>query len=188
MDYIKPALVIGPCSEKSKPCSMFAMLEHHKPAKDIYDDGRLFWTSSRRLQTASLDPIPMEYKMLNLFRKNPGKRLVGSFGKSWGYRREVCGRPHPDNLHHGFGGVRSNPAAGAPHIKTVYGMGCQWTEARQMKLQNLSVKRLPMGSNGFFMSAITIALFQTKRICGAVARRRRCHHVRPQGICTDAGV
>jgi len=21
---------------------MFAMLEHHKPAKDIYDDGRLF--------------------------------------------------------------------------------------------------------------------------------------------------
>ena len=45
--------------------------DSHKPAKDIYDDGRLFLDFSE--QTASLNgkPLtlsPMEYKMLNLFR------------------------------------------------------------------------------------------------------------------------
>ena len=55
------------------------MLEHHKPAKDIYDDGRLFLDFSE--QTASLNgkPLtlsPMEYKMLNLFRKNPRQVLT----------------------------------------------------------------------------------------------------------------
>ena len=59
--------------------AMFAMLEHHKPAKDIYDDGRLFLDFSE--QTASLNgkPLtlsPMEYKMLNLFRKNPRQVLT----------------------------------------------------------------------------------------------------------------
>ena len=60
VDYITKALCDrGPCSGKIK--AMFAMLEHHKPAKDIYDDGRLFLDFSE--QTASLkwqapDPIP----------------------------------------------------------------------------------------------------------------------------------
>ena len=43
--------------------------------EDIYDDGRLFLDFSE--QTASLNGkltlSPMEYKMLNLFRKIPGK-------------------------------------------------------------------------------------------------------------------
>ncbi len=83
---------------------MFAMLEHHKPAKDIYDDGRLFLDFSE--QTASLNgkPLtlsPMEYKMLNLFRKNPRQVLTRGqlLEKAVGYRRAVCGRTHPDNLH-----------------------------------------------------------------------------------------
>ncbi len=57
-------------------------------------------------QTASLNgkPLtlsPMEYKMLNLFRKNPRQVLTRGqlFGKAVGYRRAVCGRTHPDNLH-----------------------------------------------------------------------------------------
>ena len=67
--------------------AMFAMLEHHKPAKDIYDDGRLFLDVSE--QTASLNgkPLtlsPMEYKLLvyipQLFQKLPtGQHLPGIF-------------------------------------------------------------------------------------------------------------
>ena len=72
VDYITKPFVIGALQRKIK--AMFAMLEHHKPAKDIYDDGRLFLDFSE--QTASLNgkPLtlsPMEYKMLNLSRKNP---------------------------------------------------------------------------------------------------------------------
>ena len=72
VDYITKPFVIGALQRKIK--AMFAMLEHHKPAKDIYDDGRLFLDFPE--QTASLNgkPLtlsPMEYKMLNLFRKNP---------------------------------------------------------------------------------------------------------------------
>ena len=64
MDYITKPFVIGALQRKIK--AMFAMLEHHKPAKDIYDDGRLFLDFSE--QTASLNgkPLtlsPMEYKM-----------------------------------------------------------------------------------------------------------------------------
>ena len=70
VDYITKPFVIGALQRKIK--AMFAMLEHHKPARDIYDDGRLFLDFSE--QTASLNgkPLilsPMEYKMLNLFRK-----------------------------------------------------------------------------------------------------------------------
>ena len=66
VDYITKPFVIGALQRKIK--AMLAMLEHHKPAKDIYDDGRLFLDFSE--QTASLNgkPLtlsPMEYKMLN---------------------------------------------------------------------------------------------------------------------------
>lgn len=77
VDYITKPFVIGALQRKIK--AMFAMLEHHKPAKDIYDDGRLFLDFSE--QTASLNgkPLtlsPMEYKMLNPFRKNPRQVLT----------------------------------------------------------------------------------------------------------------
>ena len=40
VDYItKPFSIVA---LQRKISAMFAMLEHHKPAKDIYDDGRLF--------------------------------------------------------------------------------------------------------------------------------------------------
>ena len=77
VDYITKPFVIGALQRKIK--AMFTMLEHHKPAKDIYDDGRLFLDFSE--QTASLNgkPLtlsPMEYKMLNPFRKNPRQVLT----------------------------------------------------------------------------------------------------------------
>ena len=39
VDYITKPFSIGALQRKIS--AMFAMLEHHKPAKDIYDDGRL---------------------------------------------------------------------------------------------------------------------------------------------------
>ena len=98
VDYITKPFVIGALQRKIK--AMFAMLEHHKPAKDIYDDGRLFLDFSE--QTASLNgkPLtlsPMEYKMLNLFRKKSPASADpwAAFGKAVGYRREVCRRNTP---------------------------------------------------------------------------------------------
>ena len=58
---------------------MFDILEHHKPSKDIYDDGRLFLDfleQTAKLNGVSLTLSPMEYKMLNLFRKNPKQVLT----------------------------------------------------------------------------------------------------------------
>lgn len=51
MDYITKPFSIGALQRKVK--AMFAMLEHHKPAKDIYDDGSLFLDFSEL--TASLN-------------------------------------------------------------------------------------------------------------------------------------
>ena len=80
VDYITKPFVMGALQRKIK--AMFAMLEHHKPAKDIYDDGRLFLDFSE--QTASLNGrslalSSMEYKMLNLFRRNPRQRGFNTF-------------------------------------------------------------------------------------------------------------
>ena len=110
---------------------MFAMLEHHKPAKDIYDDGRLFLDFSE--QTASLNgkPLtlsPMEYKMLNLFRKNPRQVLTRGqlLEKLWDIdERFVDETTRMDPISRIRSKIESD--GGAPYIKTVYGMGYQWT-------------------------------------------------------------
>ena len=55
------------------------MVEHHKPAKDIYDDGRLFIDFSEQTACLNGKPLPlspMEFKMSNLFRKNPKQVLT----------------------------------------------------------------------------------------------------------------
>ena len=107
------------------------MLEHHKPAKDIYDDGRLFLDFSE--QTASLNgkPLtlsPMEYKMLNLFRKNPRQVLTRGqlLEKLWDIDERFVDE---HTLTTSISRIRSKIEAdgGAPYIKTVYGMGYQWT-------------------------------------------------------------
>ena len=110
---------------------MFAMLEHHKPAKDIYDDGRLFLDFSE--QTASLNGksltlSPMEYKMLNLFRKNPRQVLTRGqlLEKLWDIDEKFVDE---HTLTTSISRIRSKIESdgGAPYIKTVYGMGYQWT-------------------------------------------------------------
>ena len=125
VDYITKPFVIGALQRKIK--AMFAMLEHHKPAKDIYDDGRLFLDFPE--QTASLNgkPLtlsPMEYKMLNLFRKNPRQVLTRGqlLEKLWDIDERFVDE---HTLTTSISRIRSKIEAdgGAPYIKTVYGMG-----------------------------------------------------------------
>ena len=129
VDYITKPFVIGALQRKIK--AMFAMLEHHEPAKDIYDDGRLFLDFSE--QTAALDGkvltlSPMEYKMLNLFRKNPKQVLTRQqlLEKLWDVDERFVDEHTLTTL---ISRIRSKIEAdgGTPYIKTIYGMGYQWT-------------------------------------------------------------
>lgn len=129
VDYItKPFSIVA---LQRKISAMFAMLEHHKPAKDIYDDGRLFIDFSE--QTACLNgktlPLsPMEFKMLNLFRKNPKQVLTRGqlLEKLWDTDERFVDE---HTLTTSISRIRSKIESddGAPYIKTIYGMGYQWT-------------------------------------------------------------
>ena len=129
VDYITKPFVIGALQRKIK--AMFSMLEHHRPVKDIYDDGRLFLDFSE--QTASLNGkaltlSPMEYKMLNLFRKNPKQVLTRQqlLEKLWDIDEKFVDE---HTLTTTVSRIRSKIEAdgGTPYIKTIYGMGYQWT-------------------------------------------------------------
>lgn len=129
IDYITKPFVIGALQRKIK--AMFAMLEHHKPAKDIYDDGRLFLDFSEQAATLngkSLSLSPMEFKMLNLFRQNPKQVLTRQqlLEKLWDIDERFVDE---HTLTTSISRIRSKIEAdgGAPYIKTVYGMGYQWT-------------------------------------------------------------
>lgn len=127
VDYITKPFSIGALQRKIS--AMFAMLEHHEPAKDIYDDGKLFLDFSE--QVASLNGKPliissMEFKMLNLFRKNPKQVLT---------RRQLLERlwdvdenyVDEHTLTTAISRIRGKiEAEGGTYIKTIYGMGYQW--------------------------------------------------------------
>ena len=128
VDYITKPFSIGALQRKIR--AMFAMVEHHKPAKDIYDDGRLFLDFSE--QTASLNgkPLslsPMEYKMLSLFCKNPKQILMRQrlLEKLWDVDENYVDE---HTLTTSISRVRGKiEAEGDPYIKTIYGIGYQWT-------------------------------------------------------------
>lgn len=129
VDYITKPFVIGALQRKIK--AMFAMLEHHKPARDIYDDGRLFLDFSEQvaaLNGKTLALSPMEYKMLNLFRKNPRQVLTRRqlLEKLWDVDEKFVDE---HTLTTTISRIRSKIESdgGIPYIKTVYGMGYQWT-------------------------------------------------------------
>ena len=129
VDYITKPFVIGALQRKIK--AMLAMLEHHQPAKDIYDDGRLFFNFSEQAATLngkSLSLSPMEFKMLNLFCKNPKQVLTRQqlLEKLWDIDERFVDE---HTLTTTISRIRSKIEAddGAPYIKTIYGMGYQWT-------------------------------------------------------------
>ncbi len=127
VDYITKPFSIGALQRKIS--AMFAMMEHHRPAKDIYDDGKLFLDFSE--QTASLNGKPltlstMEFKMLNLFRKNPKQVLTRGhlLEKLWDVDENYVDE---HTLTTTISRIRGKiEAEGGTYIKTVYGMGYQW--------------------------------------------------------------
>ena len=128
VDYITKPFSIEALQRKIR--AMFAMLEHHKPAKDLYDDGRLFLDFSE--QAAALDgkPItlsPMEFKMLYLFCKNPRQVLTRQrlLERLWDVDEKFVDE---HTLTTSISRIRGKiEAEGDTYIKTIYGIGYQWT-------------------------------------------------------------
>ncbi len=132
VDYITKPFSIEALQRKIK--AMFALLEHHKPTKDLYDDGRLFLDFSQ--QTAALNgrPLtlsPMEYKMLYLFCKNPKQVLTRQrlLERLWDADEKFVDE---HTLTTSISRIRGKiEADGDTYIKTIYGIGYQWTGGEQ---------------------------------------------------------
>ena len=128
VDYITKPFSIEALQRKIR--AMFAMLEHHKPAKDLYDDGRLFLDFSEQSAALNGKPITlssMEYKMLYLFCKNPRQVLTRQrlLERLWDVDEKFVDE---HTLTTSISRIRGKiEAEGDPYIKTIYGIGYQWT-------------------------------------------------------------
>jgi two-component system phosphate regulon response regulator PhoB len=128
VDYITKPFSIGALQRKIR--AMFAMLEHHKPARDLYDDGRLFLDFSEQAAALNGKPItlsPMEYKMLYLFCKNPRQVLTRQrlLERLWDVDEKFVDE---HTLTTSISRIRGKiEAEGDTYIKTIYGIGYQWT-------------------------------------------------------------
>ena len=128
VDYITKPFSIA--ALRRKISALFAMLERHKPSRDIYDDGRLLIDFSQ--QTASLGgrPLtlsPMEYKTLCLFCQNPKLVLTRQrlLERLWDVDERFVDE---HTLTTSISRIRGKiEAEGDTYIKTVYGIGYQWT-------------------------------------------------------------
>lgn len=127
VDYITKPFSIGALQRKIS--AMFSMLEHHKPTRDIYDDGRLFLDFSEQAASLNGKPLPlspMEFKMLNLFCKNPKQVLTRRqlLEKLWDVDENYVDE---HTLTTTVSRIRGKiESEGATYIKTIYGMGYQW--------------------------------------------------------------
>ena len=128
VDYITKPFSIEALQRKIR--AMFAMLEHHKPAKDLYDDGRLFLDFSEQAAALNGKPVtlsPMEYKMLYLFCKNPRQVLTRQrlLERLWDVDEKFVDE---HTLTTSISRIRGKiEAEGDTYIKTIYGIGYQWT-------------------------------------------------------------
>jgi two-component system phosphate regulon response regulator PhoB len=128
VDYITKPFSIGALQRKIR--AMFAMLEHHKPVKDLYDDGRLFLDFSEQAATLNgklLTLSAMEYKTLYLFCKNPRQVLTRQrlLERLWDVDEKFVDE---HTLTTSISRIRGKiEAEGDTYIKTIYGIGYQWT-------------------------------------------------------------
>ena len=128
VDYITKPFSIEALQRKIR--AMFAMLEHHKPAKDLYDDGRLFLDFSEQSAALNGKPITlssMEYKMLYLFCKNPRQVLTRQrlLERLWDVDEKFVDE---HTLTTSISRIRGKiEAEGDTYIRTIYGIGYQWT-------------------------------------------------------------
>lgn len=127
VDYItKPFSIMA---LQRKISAMFAMLQHYGPEKDVYDDGTLsldFSEMAASLNGKEISLSPFEYKMLNLFRKNPRQVLTRGqlLEKLWDAEERYVDE---HTLTTTVSRIRAKiEADGDTYIKTVYGMGYQW--------------------------------------------------------------
>lgn len=127
VDYITKPFSIGALLRKIR--AMFAMLEHRGPAKDLYDDGRLFLNFSEQAASLNGKPVtlsPMEYKMLYLFCKNSKQILTRQqlLERLWDARENYVDE---HTLTTSISRIRGKiEADGDTYIKTIYGIGYQW--------------------------------------------------------------
>ena len=128
VDYITKPFSIEALQRKIR--AMFAMLEHHKPAKDLYDDGRLFLDFSEQAAALNGKPLtlsPMEYKMLYLFCKNSRQVLTRQklLERLWDVDEKFVDE---HTLTTSISRIRGKiEAEGDTYIRTIYGIGYQWT-------------------------------------------------------------
>ena len=127
VDYITKPFSIG--ALQCKVHAMFAMLERHRPEKDIYDDGRLFLDFSEQAAVLNGNPLSlsaMEYRMLYLFCQNAKRVLTRQqlLEKLWDVEERFVDE---HTLTTAISRIRSKiEADGGHYIKTIYGMGYQW--------------------------------------------------------------
>lgn len=127
VDYITKPFSIGTLQRKLR--AMFAMLEYHRPAKDIYDDGNLFLDFSEHaasLNGKSLALSAMEFKMLQLFCRNQSQVLTRRrlLEKLWDADENYVDE---HTLTATISRIRGKiEKDGNAYIKTIYGMGYQW--------------------------------------------------------------
>ena len=127
VDYITKPFSIAALQKKIS--AMFAMLENHRFEMNVYDDGRLFLDFSG--MTASLNGreiflSTLEYKMLDLFNKNPKHVLTRGqlLAKLWDAEEKYVDE---HTLTTTISRIRAKiEADGDTYIKTIYGMGYQW--------------------------------------------------------------
>ncbi|HCR82272.1 MAG TPA: DNA-binding response regulator [Lachnospiraceae bacterium] len=128
VDYITKPFSIGVLQRKIG--AMFSILEHHKSINDIYDDGILFLNFCEQTATLNGKPLKisaMEYKALNLFCKNPKQVLTRQqlLERLWDVDENYI---EEHTLTTFISRIRSKIEADSDtYIKTVYGMGYQWT-------------------------------------------------------------
>ncbi|MDE7186825.1 MAG: response regulator transcription factor [Lachnospiraceae bacterium] len=132
VDYITKPFSIAALQRKIR--AMFAMLEHHKPSKDIYNDGKLcidFSCQTAVLCGKGVSFSAMEYRMLRLFIQNAGRVLTRGqlLEKLWDVEENYVDE---HTLTTSISRLRGKiEAEGDRYIKTVYGMGYQWTGGEQ---------------------------------------------------------
>lgn len=131
VDYVTKPFSVEALQQKVG--AMFAVLARHRPVREVYDDGRLFLDFAKQmamLNGCSLTLSAMEFKMLNLFCENAGVVLT---------RRQLLERlwdvderyVEEHTLTTFISRLRGKlEADGDRYIKTVYGMGYQWTGGR----------------------------------------------------------
>lgn len=127
VDYITKPFSIEALLRKI--AAIFFMLEYHKPAKDVYDDGTLFLDFAEQLASLngkSLSLSSLEFRMLNLFCKNSRQVLTRKqlLEKLWDVNENYVDE---HTLTTTISRIRRKiEANGDVYIKTIYGMGYQW--------------------------------------------------------------